>query len=135
MDQFLWTTLVTLMGVLLYFVMGLAVGRARLKYKVAAPATTGDPNFERCFRVQMNTLEWMVIFLPALWLFAFMHGDQVAAGIGAIWVLGRLLYMVLYVQDPKKRAFGYALQGLAGLALLIGALVGVVTRLLAAPMA
>jgi glutathione S-transferase len=59
----------------------------------------------------------------------------VAAGIGAIWVLGRLLYMVLYVQDPKKRAFGYALQGLAGLALLIGALVGVVTRLLAAPMA
>jgi glutathione S-transferase len=116
--------LVTLLALIVYFAMAMAVGRARAKYKVAAPATTGDPMFERYFRVHMNTLEWLPIFLPSLWLFAFYWGDQVAASLGAVWVVGRVLYMSSYARDPKSRSAGFAIQGLAALALLIGALVG-----------
>lgn len=124
MDHFAWTALVTLLALVVYFFMGLSVGRARGRYKVAAPATTGDPVFERYFRVHMNTLEWLPIFLPSLWLFAAYRGDQVAASLGAVWVVGRILYMASYVRDPKSRSAGFAIQGLAALALLIGALVG-----------
>ncbi len=131
MHDFAWTALVTLLALIVYFVIAGAVGRARGKYKVAAPATTGDPNFERYFRVQMNTLEWLPIFLPSLWLFALYWGDQAAAGLGAVWIVGRILYFSSYVRDPKSRSAGFGIQGLAALALLIGALVGVVQALIA----
>lgn len=131
MHDFAWTALVTLLALVVYFVMAGAVGRARGKYNVAAPATTGDPIFERYFRVQMNTLEWLPIFLPSLWLFASYWGDQTAASLGAVWIVGRLLYLSSYVRDPKSRSAGFGIQGLAALALLIGALVGVVQALVA----
>ena len=131
MHEFAWTALVTLLALIVYFVMAGAVGRARGKYKVAAPATTGDPNFERYFRVQMNTLEWLPIFLPSLWLFAAYWGDTIAASLGAVWVVGRILYFSNYVRDPSSRGAGFGIQGLAALALLIGALAGVVQTLIA----
>lgn len=130
MENYAWTSLVTLIALALFLVMGLRVGGARAQYKVAAPATTGDPIFERHFRVHMNTLESLAMFLPSLWLFATHWGDQLAAGIGAIWIVGRLLYMILYVRDPGTRTAGFATQGLAVITLMVGAFIGVVQTLL-----
>lgn len=131
MQEFAWTALATLLALIVYFMTSVGVARARIKYNVPAPATTGDPQFERHFRVQMNTLEWLPIFLPSLWLFAFYWGDQIAAALGAAWIVGRLLYMSSYVRDPKSRGPGFGIQGLAALALLLGALVGAVQTLVA----
>lgn len=131
MQDYAWTALVTIVALIVYFFTSMGVGRARYMYKVDAPAVTGHDMFERHYRVQMNTLEWLPIFLPALWLFAWTHGDKLAAGIGAFWVLGRIIYMLAYVRDPKSRSLGFATQGLAALGLLIGALISVVQTLLA----
>jgi uncharacterized membrane protein YecN with MAPEG domain len=129
MPHYAWTALVTLVALIFYFSMGLGVAGARAKYKVPAPAMSGDPIFERHFRVQMNTLEWLPIFLPSLWLFASFWGDRIAAAIGAVWILGRILYRIGYVRDPSARGPGFGIQAIAALALLIGALVGVVQSL------
>lgn len=131
MQDFPFTALATLVALLVYFFMGLRVGGARGKYKVAAPATAGDPMFERHFRVQMNTLEWLPIFLPALWLFAAYWGDVIAGALGGDWVLGRVIYMITYVADPKTRGLGFAIQGLTTLGLIGGSLWGLALSLLA----
>lgn len=130
MHDFIWTELATLLAVLLFLITGFRVASARHKYKVTPPATTGDPMFERHFRVQANTLEWLAIFLPSLWIFAFYWGDQIAAGLGAVWIVGRLFYMIGYVSEPKARGIGFLIQMLAALALLIGAIIGVVQKLI-----
>src|SRR6185295_14288193 len=91
---------VSLLALLVYFWMGLSVGRARAQYGVAAPTMTGDPVLERHIRVQANTLEWLPIFLPALWLFAIYWNDRVAAGLGVVWIIGRIIYRFGYVADP-----------------------------------
>jgi uncharacterized membrane protein YecN with MAPEG domain len=132
MLQLPWTTLVTLLSLLLYMGTIIGVGRARVKYKIAGPATIGDPNFERHFRVQMNTLESLPIFLPALWIFALCWTDELAAALGAIWIIGRLIYWASYVRDPRSRSLGFQLQSFANVALVIGALVRVVQILLGA---
>lgn len=131
MPNLIWTELVTLVALLMYFMMGLGVGRARVKYKIAAPAISGDPVFERHLRVHLNTLEWLPIFLTSLWLFALQAGDRVAAGIGAVWIVGRIIYWMTYVRNPGSRGAGFGIQALAALTLLIGTLVGVVQQLLA----
>ena len=82
-----YTAIVTLLAVGFYFFTGIAVARARVKFGIMAPATAGHPDFERVFRVQMNTLEWMPLFLPSLWLFALYVSDAGAAAIGVVWVL------------------------------------------------
>lgn len=125
MEQYPWTALVTLLALVTYLYMGLRVGGARAKYKVAAPAITGDPMFERHFRVHMNTLEWLPLFLAPLWLFASYWGDQLAAGAGAVWIVGRLIYMAAYVKDPGTRSAGFGIQALVCLALTVGAFIGV----------
>lgn len=114
--------IVTLTALLLYIVMGLNVGRARTKCGIHAPQMTGDPILERAVRVQANTLEWLPIFLVSLWLFAIYWSDLVAAGAGAVWVVGRILYMTGYMRDPGKREIGFLVQALACLVLLLGAL-------------
>jgi glutathione S-transferase len=124
-----WTALVTLLAVIFYFYMSFQVGAARQKFGVEAPATAGHPDFERVFRVQMNTLEWMPIFLPALWLFAAYVGDISAAVIGLIWIAGRALYLTGYSEAADKRHRGFGIQALAAGVLWVGALVGIVTRL------
>ena len=114
--------IVTLLSLLLYFSMGLAVGQARRKTGVHAPAMTGDPLLERTVRVQANTLEWLPIFLVSLWLFAIYWNDLVAAGLGLVWIVGRVLYGRGYVADPGKRETGFVIQSLACAVLLFGAL-------------
>jgi glutathione S-transferase len=106
------------------------VARARVAYGVKAPATTGNPDFERIFRVQMNILEWMPIFLPSLWLFAIYLSDIFAAGIGLVWVIGRILYMTGYSQAANKRGTGFAIQMVAAAMLWGGSIYGVVVRML-----
>jgi glutathione S-transferase len=124
-----YTALVTVLGCLLYFYTTVRVGQARTAFGVKVPATTGDPDFERVFRVQMNMLEWMPLFLAGLWLFAVYISDAIAALLGVAWIVGRVLYIFAYSQAAEKRGLGFAVQALAGLALLIGALVAILWRI------
>jgi uncharacterized MAPEG superfamily protein len=109
-----------------YAVLGLMVGRARVKYDVKAPATTGHPIFERYFRVHQNTLEQLVIFVPALLLFARYVSIAAAAGLGLLWIIARIVYATGYVSDPEKRASGAIATGIINLVLVIGALIGAI---------
>ena len=117
-----FTALVTCLAILFYFFTSLRVGKARATVGVKAPATSGNPDFERVFRVQMNTLEWMPIFLPLLWLFAIHNSDTIAALVGLVWIAGRVLYMTGYSQAAEKRETGFFIQALACVVLLLGAL-------------
>jgi len=125
-----YTALVTLLAVLLYFYTGILVAKARGKFGVKAPATTGNPDFERVFRVQMNTLEWMPIVLPVLWLFALYVNDWGAAALGLIWIVGRIIYISGYTQAADKRHRGFSIQAFATIALFIGAVGGIVWRMM-----
>ena len=125
------TALVTILSILVYFGADLSVGKARGTYKIKAPATTGDPAFERIFRAHQNMLEWMVMYLPALWLFAVYVGDRWAALLGLVWIVGRIVYLVTYAQAAEKRTAGFAIQALATLVLVFGSLIGIVRALIA----
>ncbi len=117
--------LVTLLTVLLLFGTMWAVGHARGKYGVKAPATTGDPAFERAYRVQMNTLEQTVMFLPLMWL-AANYGFTGWAGLaGLVWIVGRVWYAVAYLAEAGKRGPGFTLGMIAWAAVLVMAVVGV----------
>ncbi|MEO9078196.1 MAG: MAPEG family protein [Rhodanobacter sp.] len=117
--------LVTLLTILLLLGTVLAVGRARGKYAIKAPAISGHPAFERAYRVQMNTLEQTVMFLPTLWL-AATYGFTGWAGIaGLVWLIGRVWYVVAYLQDATKRGPGFLLGMLGWAALFVMACIGV----------
>lgn len=120
-----WVQLVTLAALLQFFVFGSMVGWARGKYGVPAPATTGNEMFERFYRVQMNTLEQLMITLPALWIAAMYADPARMAAIGAVFVLGRVIYAFGYINNPKRREIGFLVGAVAQFALLIYALVGV----------
>ena len=124
-----FTALVTCLAILFYFFTSTRVARARASFDVKAPAITGNPDFERVFRVQMNTLEWMPIFLPSLWLFAIYISDPIAAVLGLVWIAGRILYMTGYSQAANKRGTGFGIQALAAGILLFGALGMIAWRL------
>src|SRR5437879_12579212 len=121
-----FTALVTCLAILVYFYSSILVSRARGKFGVKLPAISGNADFERVFRVQMNTLEWLPIFLPSLWLFAIYVGDQVAAALGLIWIVGRVVYMIGYTQATARRSPGFFIQALACAVLLFGALGAIV---------
>jgi glutathione S-transferase len=115
--------IVTLLALLVYFYMSLQVGQGRSKYGVEAPATTGHPDFERLFRVHMNTLEWLPLFLTSFWLFALSWNyDRVTAAIGLVWIVGRILYLTGYAKAARSRSLGFMVQALATGVLLFGAL-------------
>jgi glutathione S-transferase len=103
-----------------------AVGRARTRYNVPAPATTGNEMFERYFRVQMNTLEQLVVFVPAMLLFAHYVSPWIAAGLGALFILGRALYFQGYVRAPERRHAGFMLSAIPIVVLLLGAIIGAI---------
>jgi glutathione S-transferase len=115
-------TIVTLTALIVYFWMGLRVAGARSKSGIKAPQMTGDPILERHIRVQANTLEWLPIFLPSLWLFALYWPEWIAAAVGVVWIAARVLSALGYVADPSKRELGFMLQALACAVLLFGAL-------------
>src|SRR5258705_1565509 len=117
-------SIVPLLALLEYVLIFLLVGRARAKYGIKAPATSGHEIFERYFRVQQNTLEQLVIFLPALWIFGWSLSYGVAALLGLVFIAGRALYLRGYLAAPEQRGLGFAVTGFANLALLRGGLVG-----------
>jgi glutathione S-transferase len=123
------TALVTLLTALFYFLTALNVAKLRGRTGVKVPAMSGHPDFERAFRIQLNTLEWLPIFLPSLWLFAIYIGDSIAAAIGAVWIIGRIVYAIGYSKDAIKRRPGFLIQALATVALWLGALGAVAWRL------
>ena len=125
--------IVSLVALLLYIVMGFRVGQARAKFGVAAPAISGHEDFERVFRVQANTLEWLPIFLTSLWLFALYWDDRVAAGLGVVWIIGRVLYMTGYSKAAASRSTGFLVQMAATAVLLIGALGRIIYLMVVAP--
>jgi glutathione S-transferase len=128
--MFHFTALVTCLAILLYFFTGMRVANARAAFGIKAPAVSGNADFERVFRVQMNTLEWMPIFLPSLWLFAIYISDPIAAAIGLVWIVGRILYMTGYSQAANQRGRGFQIQAVAASLLWLGALGAIVWRLI-----
>ena len=105
----IWVDLVTLLAVVEFFGFIYAVGAARTRYGIRAPATTGNETFERYFRVQQNTMELLIMFIPSLWLAARYGYPVYVAAIGAVYFVGRVVYFFAYVADPKKRTLGYVL--------------------------
>jgi glutathione S-transferase len=122
MMDYSWTAIVTIVVLLVYIGLGLQVASARGKSGIEAPTMVGHPVLERAVRVHTNTLEWLPIFLTALWLFAIYWNQKVAAGLGVVWIAGRLLYSRGYMADPAKRSTGFLIQALTTLVLLLGAL-------------
>ena len=114
--------LITALALLQFLYFGIQVGRARGRYNVPAPAISGNEHFERHFRVQMNTLEQLVMFLPALWMFGSYVSWLWACGLGAVFIVGRGIYALSYVRDPKSRSLGFAMTALPTLAMLVGVL-------------
>jgi glutathione S-transferase len=128
-----YVAIVTVVALLQFFWFGWQVGVARGKYNIAAPAVSGNEMFERVFRVHMNTLEQLVVFLPSLWIFASFISPLWAAVLGAIYIVGRALYARTYVKDPKSRSPGFAMSALPMLALMLGILIWAVWALIKSP--
>jgi hypothetical protein len=112
------------------FVFAIQVGQQRVKHGINAPAITGAPEFERAFRVHQNTLEQLIILIPALWIFASYWQAEVAAGIGFVFVIGRQIYRSAYLRDPAGRSAGFGIGAAATFILLLGGLAGAVMSLL-----
>lgn len=126
--------LVTLLTVLLLFATAVTVGRARGRYGIKAPAVTGHPDFERALRVQMNTLEQTVLFLPVLWLAAQPYANPTWAGLlGLLWLIARVWYAIAYTRAADKRHWPFGLGMLAWLALLVLAAWGVIHAMVLQP--
>jgi glutathione S-transferase len=124
-----YTALVTLLTIALYFGFALRVALARRKFGVALPATTGDPGFERIFRVHQNTHEWLPIFLASLWICGISLSDAAAASLGLIWLVGRLIYARGYSNAVEGRLPGFFIQSTACVLLFVGAAIGVARHL------
>jgi glutathione S-transferase len=123
-----YTAIITLLVVALYFFFATQVAVARGKFRVQQPATTGNADFERIFRAHINTLEWLPTFLAPLWLCAIYFSDKVAAAVGLIWIVGRLVYFVGYSRAVEKRLPGFFIQSTACLLLFAGAVAGLVLQ-------
>ena len=118
--------IVVLASLIQYTVFGALVGKARMTYKVEAPAVSGDPIFERYYRVHMNTLESLVLFLPSIFVFATYVSTDIAAGLGVVFIIGRQMYLRSYVKDPKSRGAGYMLTFLPSTILALGGMTGAI---------
>jgi glutathione S-transferase len=124
-----YVDIVTALALLQFMVFGFKVAKARGRYGVAAPAVAGNPIFERYFRVQQNTLEQLIVFLPGLYLFSHYYSPLVAAGLGVIYLIGREIYAMTYVKDPKQREAGFLLTVLPVAVLIFGGLFGAIRQI------
>jgi len=121
--------IVTLLAVLEYMFFSFQVGMGRQKYGVSAPATSGNPDWERLYRVQVNTVEQLVVFLPALWIFSAFVNPKVGASVGLLFVIGRFLYYTGYIKAAEKRTPGFLMGFLANAILVVGGLGGAILKL------
>jgi glutathione S-transferase len=125
-----YVDIVTALALLQFIVFGFKVGKARGVYGIKAPATSGNEIFERNFRVQQNTLEQLIVFLPGLYLFSRYFNPLVAAALGVVYLIGREVYASTYVKNPAKRSAGYGLTFLPTVVLVLGGLIGAGRHLL-----
>lgn len=121
--------LVTALALLLYVACFVAVGRARLRFGIKAPAVAGAPEFERAFRVQQNTIEQLVWFVPALWLFALYVSPLWAGILGLVWIGARAFYGISYYREPDSRGPGFIIGFVSSAILLVGGIIGIVATL------
>jgi glutathione S-transferase len=119
-------SLVTILALFVFLVVTLNVGRARVKYGIKAPNVSGNLDFERVLRVQQNTLEQLILFLPALWIFSVFVSPIGATILGVVWIIGRIIYAWGYYQAAEKRRIGFAISTLATIVLLLGSLGGII---------
>jgi hypothetical protein len=125
-----YVAIVTVLALVEFFWFGMMVARARATFGVHAPATTGNEMFERYFRVHMNTLEQLVVFLPVMWVFAAFVSPIWAAVGGVVFIVGRAVYAIAYIGNPRRRTLGFVLTGLPILLMMIGILIWSVHALL-----
>jgi glutathione S-transferase len=118
-----WTEIVILIALAMYLGTCIYCARMRAVHRIMAPATTGHPAYERAFRIQQNTLEQLVAFVPAVWLFSMLVNPTIGALVGAVWVIGRVIYWVSYARNPETRGPGFIIAFLALIVLILGALV------------
>ena len=123
------TAIVTIIALLQYSYFGVLVGSARGKYNVPAPAQSGNEQFERMNRVHLNTLEQLIVFIPALWMHAYFANPIYGAILGAIFIIGRFVYRAEYLKDPDSRSLGFGMTFIPSVVLLIWTLVVVVMTL------
>jgi len=124
-----YVDIVTALALLQFLAFGFQVGGARAKYGVKAPAVAGNEIFERHFRVQQNTLEQLIAFIPGIYLFGHYFNPLWGAGLGVIYLIGRQIYAASYVKDPAKRGTGYGMTFLPIVVLIAGGLIGAGLRL------
>ena len=119
----IWTELVILLALVVYIGTCVNCARLRARHRILSPATSGHPDFERAFAIQRNTMEQLVAFVPAVWLFSALVNPTVGAVVGAIWVVGRVVYAISYARAPEARGPGFIIAFLALVVLVVGALV------------
>ncbi len=127
--NFSYAAAMTCAMLVLYVVFTMNAGRMRDKTGVKAPAVVGHPDFERAYRVQMNTLEWMAVALPTLWIYALLGSAIWASAAGALWIVGRIIFALGYIKDPAKRRNGMMITMMAQIWLLGGAIWAIVISL------
>lgn len=125
-----WPAIVTLIAILEYMAFTMAVGFGRNAHKVDAPAISGHELWERKFRVQQNTLEQLIIFLPALWLCSYFWDPKIASGVGLLFLIGRPLYAIAYTKNPESRTAGFLMGYFANAVLVVSGLVAAIGSLL-----
>jgi uncharacterized MAPEG superfamily protein len=112
-------TIVTVLALIQYTWVGIQVGQQRVKHECDAPVMAGPPEFERMFRVHYNTMEQLVVFLPALWLYAHLVNPIWGAGLGVVYLIGRFIYRAAYLKDPDSRSLGFMLTFLPSAVMLV----------------
>ncbi len=129
----LLTAIVTILAILVVLWTGFRVGGMRSKHKIEAPATTGHPEFDRAYRVQMNTVEQFIVFLPLLWLSNayFQMFPYITGALGLVWIVGRIIYGIAYVSNPSSRGLGFGITFLATIGLFITSVIGIVQAYMA----
>jgi uncharacterized membrane protein YecN with MAPEG domain len=126
-----YVAIVTALALIQFLLLGVLVGRARARYGVAAPATTGHEIFDRWFRVHMNTAEQLLLFVPSMWIYAYYWNPVWAAAIGFLFIIGRTVYAISYIREPKSRSLGFLLTFIPIFVFLVGTLVGAIRTLVA----
>lgn len=122
--------IVILLALILYNVLGMLVGRARAAHGVKAPAITGPEEFERTFRTHQNTLESLIVFVPAVWIFGAVVDPLWAAILGLVYLVGRVVYARGYIGAAEKRGPGMMMSFIANVVLVLGSLIGLIVTMM-----